>query len=1111
VYAELHYEIDWAQGGFYRARVQVIDRVPVVKVWEEFDIGRLDGSHFWELDLVKGWSPDRMETAMTNGNGGVDRGRVRPLEELKKKPLQYLVPDNAWGPLSQLGLFNEADQKDKPETYTMAGIVPLHKGHWRRMNGIQVHSSGPEDVRLRFPLSVRYASWKKEVTSETSPFSTQEHMPGRSKTGGRRIWGLALSRPALDCGVKNLGPFYQLRLLYGVVGLDRYKDFVLDWPEGEVTYPRLYRKAESLTEYRKALETSSLPAGLKETLKKSWYIVSGEDAVGEARLGQAMGRLNWLCNFCFTSPTVSHHAMAANYTIAASADDALAWPGLPAEKRREIRAKLALACYLYQEPDVCSYANGAHHGNPNMGTARITPMSTFLALVPDHPMFEKWRQHMSAYAEYKAGTQIAPGGGYFEYGAAYHMHGGARAMNALPGLAAFGAPNLDRLYDYYQEDWDYYLNLLTPVDPIWKARMIPGLANSPPGNTENIAEAAGVFADRDPTFASHLLWAWQANGANTRGNQILMPPIEPKKPELRSRIYPGVGVVFRAHQGPEETYMLFRAGFQWSHWYVDPGHFILYGRGTPLVPFQPYQYWSSPNKAFDMYNSMRFGHPENLWPHGWGDCNILDYAFGETVDYAWASTGYPDWFISPGASEEWREKDDAPVTQIEGRMLEEGYEHKQGAFEWNRQVLFLKGKAAKSPNYFIFRDTMPGDGKLASYLFLNLLGKETGIKVDGSKLAVDTEWPTKMDVIFTQPGKVSPEFFEERHLVALYNANLHTRLKKGDAPPRNWVEKDGSPLKTFNGRHGSNAHEQHVLLRIPGQPGAGYFWLIYPREEKEPPPAVQRLAEGALKITHPEGTDYAFVSSSHLKFDGEGVTFEGCVGAVRVRKDNVTLALSGGTGSVGYKGHVLEGTAPFERTIPIGQVKPGVERIASGPSTIGWDASPSDGEKLAPGVTRPHMIDQTDYTIDSPTPVLFRDARISVEARKARIQIVPRGGIRFIVPEASYAKLTVGNIGVRGVGPFDLRFRHDRVTGKVDGRMRAIVTTWPESIVRPMYHMDGVRYCAGWADDHSISKGTKTPQFAVAFGVSDGPHEVEIAEWEYPELPPVPERKQVRF
>jgi hypothetical protein len=79
----------------------------------------------------------------------------------------------------------------------------------------------------------------------------------------------------------------------------------------------------------------------------------------------------------------------------------------------------------------------------------------------------------------------------------------------------------------------------------------------------------------------------------------------------------------------------------------------------------------------------------------------------------------------------------------------------------------------------------------------------------------------------------------------------------------------------------------------------------------------------------------------------------------------------------------------------------------------------------------------------------------------------------------------------------------------VDGRLRSIVTTWPAGITRPMYHVDGVRWCMGWADDHSIAKGTAAPQFAMAFAVPDGPHRIEVSEAAYVDLPPVPARREI--
>ena len=124
---------------------------------------------------------------------------------------------------------------------------------------------------------------------------------------------------------------------------------------------------------------------------------------------------------------------------------------------------------------------------------------------------------------------------------------------------------------------------------------------------------------------------------------------------------------------------------------------------------------------------------------------------------------------------------------------------------------------------------------------------------------------------------------------------------------------------------------------------------------------------------------------------------------------------------------------------------------------------------------------------------------------------VKDGAIRFIVNEDSYHKLSFGNVGIRGVGPFDLTFTKTGIKGTVEGKGRSFACTWPDDITRPMFEMDGLRYFAGWADDHSIGKGDKTPQFSVGFGVTAGKHTIEIKEWTYPALPPEPARRMISF
>jgi len=1121
VYADFWYELTWADGGYYRCRVRVIDRVPLAKVMEEYDLGKLDGTDFWELLLTHGWQPDQLEEARPWGNGTtVHAGSIRGLKFLNSRPMWRMSIDN--GLLGHLGFFRKDERESKPDAYRMAGMVMLHRGRWRRANVLEVHPGRAGDVRVRLPMSARNTAWGRDVASVSSPFSMHSFDPAVSKTYGRRHWGLVLSRVRLQkektalasFGMNyhglarykyaKLPPFSRARSLYGIVGLDRYKDYVLDWPEGKAKYPRLYHAGRTLAQIRKQLDASSLPDAVKKSILGLYSGIANDPKVRRKQVKRLYDYyLRWIPNYFLSCPTPSHHGTAHNYVGAGLADDLLSEPDLAAEQRKDIRARLALIVYLHQEPDVLSYGTGAHPGNPNMGCARFFPGVAYLGLLSGHPAYPRWVEHMARYAEYKLATEMAPGGGWFEYGT-YHFHG-FRVLPMLASIAAAKPPNAGRIFDYVRADMDYVLNLLTPIDPRHRARMIPGLGNSAPSNTGVFLEAAQAFQKVDPAFAAKLLWAWQANGARL-GHAIQAPlGLKPKRPALTSRYFPGFGVIFRAHQGPKETWMLLRNGFLWSHWYIDPGHFTMASRGALLVPYQPYQYYTSPNKDFDMYNTVRFGHRTNQMPYGWPDSNVLEHSFGRSVDYAWSSTGVPDWFVEPGVSKEFRKK--VPnIPNASARPLAKEYTQTQGAFQWDRQVLFLKGKTAESPNYFVFRDSIRGRGRLASYLNLNLLGREKNLRFDGPRVAVDTEWPVKLDMIFTGREKVAADLLEENHRPQFVSTNLlrSGRFAKGQEPSRDWRATDGT---AWTPGKGNKAVEQHVILRIPAKPGQGYFWVLYPRRQDEPAPTVERLADGVLKIAHPEGTDTVFLSSVPLRFEGRGVSFEGTAGAVRVLGKDVVLALAGGTGQIGYKGKVLEGTAPFEKRFALAGLSAGIEQRPARPTRIAMPAW-GQGEPLAPGLRKQIQGDRTRYRVQADRPIMTRVGTLRVEARSAAIEVSPKH-VRFVVGQREYVRLAVGAVAVRGMGPFDLTFTPTGITGTVDGRMRTLVTTWPAKITRPMYHMDGRRWYAGWADDPAIGKTVDRPQMALAFAVLDGLHTIKVSEWQFPPMPQAPPMRRV--
>jgi hypothetical protein len=1150
VFAEVVCEYRYGDGGHYRARVQVIDQVPVAKVWEEYDAKalRVEGAA-WELDLAKGWVPDTIERYDEHGGKGVaiaDLLKNRPTvgspgsageRMLGTEPDMIVFPSYFWHRLgaTYVGLWRDADRQAASAAFPRVGFLPLHKGQWRVMNGLKV-ALGNGAVRVQLPLSARHATWHEDSASYTSPFSIGQRDPNLPRTLGRRVWGLMLA-PVPDSAAAAHAPadgnpaeppktwrdlaaaapgrsnasavFWRARHWYGTIGLDRYKDYVLEWPDktSPAAYPRVFNTRQDLERFKGVFD--KLPKDQQTALKQLWGY-TGDPKVAAEQVGRIRQTLRDSRRFrlAFDCSWYGHHDMWGQSQF--WADDVLAWPDMPDADRRELRALLALGAYVLTEPDVVSAGIGDHTGNPNMSVSRQLSFANFAALLPDHPLRDTWARYMGEFTEYKLAENQTPGGGWFEFGG-YHTHGFYGPVRGFPGQVALKSPNLDRIWKYIRDDMDYVVNLFTPVDPRYGARVVPGGANSPNMPYGHFGEWSAVASMKDADFAANLRWAFDMTGksfgSTDYGGPIMAfdrPWLAPKEPALKSEIYPGVGVVFRAHQGPEETYLYFRAGYCWSHWYVDQGHFVLYGKGYPLMPGQHYQYYSPKDKTHNMYNTIRFGHPENEFAYAWPDGNVLDHAFGPRVDYAWASMGYPDWYVNPGFPPGFGEP--RKVTDIPGQ--------KEGAFHWNRQAMFLKGATGKSPNYFVFRDTFPGDaasnpepaGKLASYLNLNFVGRAKSVNQSDCHLAVDTDWPVKLDVMVAGEAPQAAELIEEGKAAPTYAFYTDTPV----VPPvtsRYWVDPvSGHPVTKL--LSGVGLMEQRVLAVLAREPGKDYLWMLFPRAEGEAlPPAVQ-LAPGAMKITTSESTDYVFLSTRGMRYDGEEVTFDGGAGAVRLGKDGmVTLAMVGGVGKVGYKGFVVEGTAPFERTVKAAELKAGTEKT-SATASMGYAPQLKDHQEAGPGLRKAVAGDVTEYLVESAAPVLAADGNVRIEARRAAIHVSP-AGIRFVAPERTFVQLTVGNQGVRGVGPFDLTFTVDKIAGTVDGDTRTLVATRPPKVVKPMYHQDGWRYYAGHADDSSCDDGRATPQFNVALGVTAGRHQVEVAEWSFPSLPPTVARKVI--
>jgi hypothetical protein len=1118
VFTAIRYRLEYAGGGWYEATVQVTDRAPLAEVREAYDLGQVGEkcSEFWSLDLSKGWDADASEHMNVAGQAFVGV-TYQPIEQdavgaggtqatdFDLSGQMAIHHDSCWGSRykSYYGIHQAAARAADEDDYPLAMVAPLHKGEWRRAESLPIEITGRQ-VRIRFPMDAARISFKTNPGTDTGPFSCHEHDPDLPESLVRRVWGLVLAPPALPVtapkghGSNCLG--YAIRNLYGTVGLDRFKDFVLDWPEGKVTYPRVFITPEDAERYRAAVqadpqwklatfEHQKMPVGTRY-----FYVLTGDPAVAQQEVSQVITDLDEAIVLHTAALSVGHHHANAVWGLPlAHAESVLSWPDLPAESRTAIRRRLALLSYLLTDPDVTSAGNGSHHGNPNMGLARLSDRSNVAALIPDHPMHRAWADYMGEFLAYKMGSFMAPEGGWFEYGVSYHMHGYGKVARGLMGALADKVPAAAQIWNYNRLDLDYYLNLLSPVDTRFGSRLNPGMANSPTGNPAHLVQLMGTVAGKDPAFAANLRWGWDVSGQMIGSGADMItvpamarPQIPAQEPKLTTRSYPGFGVIFRAHQGPDETCLYLRSGYLWSHWNFDQGNLILYSKGAALLPPQPYQYDSGKiDRAFPDKNFLHFGDPANDMVYAWPDSNIVDSAFGDSVDYARHSTGYPDWYFTPGSKPGLGKP--LPRSEAPGTT--------DGAFHWDRQVAFLKSPDPKGANYFVLRDTVNGPGKAASWFNLSVPGLKQHITVAGEKVAVDTEWPTKLEVIF--PGRPDPAFeMKETRLPSGFVEDQYFTFSRpvGDGKPisRDYVLPDGSPVfNTFwtgqrkdapdiwdyfiaiahNPAHPEYVKNtyafnpkmrqstwQQVTMRLPNAPGQEVAWLLYPRGAGEAAPVATSPAPGVTKVVTGEGTDYVFLAPESFTWTGEGVSFTGAAGAVRVGKDGkTTLILSAGPGKVGYQDAVIASAVPFQKTVAAKTT----EQIAAPACKIAAAAQPVtvDGEK-----------------------------------------------VRFVVAERRFVELTHGTVGVRGVGPFDLTFTPTGITGTVDGDIRTLVCTWPEQIVRPGYWMDGVRWYAGFADEPAISKGQKTPQFSLAFGVSAGARQVQIGEWTWPAMPPVPAR-----
>jgi hypothetical protein len=685
----------------------------------------------------------------------------------------------------------------------------------------------------------------------------------------------------------------------------------------------------------------------------------------------------------------------------------------------------------------------SHQGNPNMPINRFFALPFAAALIADHPRAARWLAVSAAYARFHLARNVAPGGAWSEL-ITYFPASAPTLIHAA--LAAGEAGQLDPATRALAAmPADFTLRLLTPPDPRFGVRVLPGFGHE--GNVvfNHWLPAAALVRDEAPERAALFAWAWAAQGRplggqhdngfsdRTADQADLIDRAAPGAlgHALRSAWLPGFGAVLRAWPGtPGETYLGYRQGYLVSHSDANQGDFVLYALGAPLVagsvlgyPIHQHEPFARLYREFGWHSRIRIGRPDDDggWPGGGAASGVHRHFWSDAVDYV---RGVGDWELPPDVG--------------------------PGSRRWTRQILFVKALAPDGPSYFVFRDAVHDAGTAALggtastssrpawWWYLRTPGPARHVGPTAGGFAYRSPWGPVLDVRVLAPA--SPP-------VAMRDATARGTLTGHVA--RAWVAA-GSP--TVDAVAGNPVRVDDTLtVTAVGPLGADRELLavLAPRRPEEATPEYARLGDGAVRIQTRESVDYVFLSRDGMRVRAGDVAFEGVAGAVRVTDRAVHLVVAEGAGTVAFRDLVLRADRPTWRTVPRPGAGGPLPMTAPAPApaiAFALDPAAEAITAVAPGVRRQRGRDGVAWEFDAPAPIVYERDGVVFAGRRGGLAVDRRTGtVRAVLLDGE-------RIGYRELladvasGPYEVTFRSDRVTGRSEGPARLLRVTLPAGL-----------------------------------------------------------------
>ena len=250
---------------------------------------------------------------------------------------------------------------------------------------------------------------------------------------------------------------------------------------------------------------------------------------------------------------------------------------------------------------------------PNFTTEYYTSTGLFALTYPEHPASAGWVAWATELFERNLETMFFEGGGY-EESVNYHNHNQAMMTQLAIGLLAGGHRDFFA-HPRFRDNFNFFVEMLTPRVALTESgrKLFTGPTHLRPaedgaavfvhnwGNSGHdcsgypippaLAVAAGIYAERDPAYASRLMTAWRRGAQQfcSYGWSLDLlvlgrPDLPDVDLQLESRLMEGVGANMRAGQGtPDEIFGWVKCGPATHHNCNDEGGLVLYGYGAPLL------------------------------------------------------------------------------------------------------------------------------------------------------------------------------------------------------------------------------------------------------------------------------------------------------------------------------------------------------------------------------------------------------------------------------------------------------------------------------------------------------------------------------------------------